>query len=311
MHYYYLKDHLGDIKMILDESGTPQVWNDYYPFGETMPGRSVFNAGPDTRYQYTGKEYDTETGYDWFNPTRSYNPWRAGFNSPDRHADLYHSWSPYAYSLDNPVLLVDQTGMDPGDGQNQGNQSTSNWNWQFGPNGTYIFFQSGTSNQGTPSNAFSTQQVQEVQKEFKYYTKQVESGGRSLLNFAQQTADAASTTYFWAGVATGAGAGIAAYFGQVEIAEPLANISETSFTLAGRAALANAATTVAESFTGMKSRKEAISEVLGTAEGFAFGHLIDVAPVSTSTRIAGEFLENQSEEALKTWIQSMGLQPAH
>ena len=47
--YYYLKDHLGDIKMILDEGGTPQAWNDYYPFGETM--RSQVNAGPDPRYQ--------------------------------------------------------------------------------------------------------------------------------------------------------------------------------------------------------------------------------------------------------------------
>lgn len=107
--YYYLKDHLGDIKMILDEGGTPQVWNDYYPFGETMPGRSVFNAGPDPRYQYVSKEFDTEAGTLHFGQ-RDYDPWAGFFHSVDRFADKYPWQSPYSYALDNPELFVDING---------------------------------------------------------------------------------------------------------------------------------------------------------------------------------------------------------
>ena len=98
------------------------------------------------RAGFTSKELDAETGLDYFG-SRYYDSWAGRFNSIDPHADLYHSWSPYAYSLDNPVLLVDQTGMDPGNNNNQGNQTTSNWNWQYGPNGTYVLFNTGSSNQ--------------------------------------------------------------------------------------------------------------------------------------------------------------------
>lgn len=146
MHYYYIKDHLGDVRMIMDENGNPQVWNNYYPFGEEMPGLNIVNAGPDSRYQFTSKELDAETSLYYFG-ARYYDSWAGRFNSIDPHADLYHSWNPYAYSLDNPVLLVDQTGMDPGNNNNQGNQTTSSWNWQFGPNGTYVLFNTGSSSQ--------------------------------------------------------------------------------------------------------------------------------------------------------------------
>ena len=34
--FYYLKDHLGSIKMTEDGNGVVQGWNDYYPLGMTM-----------------------------------------------------------------------------------------------------------------------------------------------------------------------------------------------------------------------------------------------------------------------------------
>ena len=63
--YYYLKDHLGSIKMMVDASGNVQSYNDYYPYGMTMPGRSGVN-GADTRFRFTGKERDVENGFDYF-----------------------------------------------------------------------------------------------------------------------------------------------------------------------------------------------------------------------------------------------------
>ena len=270
--------------------------------------RSQVNAGPDPRYQFTSKKLDAETSLYYFG-ARYYDAWSGRFNSIDPHADLYHSWSPYVYSLDNPVLLVDQTGMDPGNNNNQGNQSTSNWNWQFGPNGTYVFFQNGTSNQGTPSNAFSSQQVQEVQQEFKYYTKQVESGGKSLLNFAQETASAAHTTYFWAGTAAAAGAVVAGYFGQAELSEPLAESAASSWSLAFYSEALNTTMSFGEMMAGTKSPVEFLSEAAPTDMGAIGGRFIDVAPIST--QVVGKLLENQSNEALSAWIKSLDLQPTH
>lgn len=109
-HYYYLKGHLGDVKMILSSNGAPQAWNDYYPFGETMPGRSQFNAGPDTRYQLTSKERDVETGLYYFG-ARYYDSWRGQWLSVDPLAKKYPGWSPYTYTLDNPLRFIDEIGM--------------------------------------------------------------------------------------------------------------------------------------------------------------------------------------------------------
>jgi len=34
--YYYLKDHLGSVRMIVDASGNVVGYDDYYPYGMTM-----------------------------------------------------------------------------------------------------------------------------------------------------------------------------------------------------------------------------------------------------------------------------------
>jgi uncharacterized protein RhaS with RHS repeats len=63
-YYYYLKDHLGDIKMVLNSSGAVDSYNDYYPYGEQMPSRNSAGSS-DGRYKFTSKERDTETGLDY------------------------------------------------------------------------------------------------------------------------------------------------------------------------------------------------------------------------------------------------------
>ena len=71
--------------------------------------------------------------------------------SVDPLANKYPRWIPYNYVGDDPSLLVDLNGMNPGDNNNQGSQSSSNWNWQFGPNGTYVLFNAGSSSQQQPT----------------------------------------------------------------------------------------------------------------------------------------------------------------
>jgi len=74
-----------------------------------MPGRSHTTA-PGTKEMFTGHERDHEVGLDYM-VARRYNPELGRFMSIDPMADSYSSWSPYAYVLNNPVNLIDPTGM--------------------------------------------------------------------------------------------------------------------------------------------------------------------------------------------------------
>lgn len=64
-HYYYLKGHLGDVKMTVDAGGDVVGYGDYYPFGVTILGRPKVSSA-DEEYQFTGRERDAETGGDYF-----------------------------------------------------------------------------------------------------------------------------------------------------------------------------------------------------------------------------------------------------
>ena len=63
--YYYIKDHLGIIRITIDETGNVVNAQDYYSFGGIL--RSYITGGlNDERYKFTGKERDTTTSYDYF-----------------------------------------------------------------------------------------------------------------------------------------------------------------------------------------------------------------------------------------------------
>mgnify|MGYP006428865649 CR=1 FL=1 len=62
---YYLKDHLGSTRAVIDKHGEVLETHGYYPFGAQMPGRQ-FTAGTPTKEQFTSKERDAETGLDYF-----------------------------------------------------------------------------------------------------------------------------------------------------------------------------------------------------------------------------------------------------
>ncbi|HOU82770.1 MAG TPA: RHS repeat-associated core domain-containing protein, partial [Bacteroidales bacterium] len=60
---------------------------------------------------YTAKELDNETSYTYFG-ARYYDSELSGWLSVDPMSDKYPSLSPYCYTADNPVVLVDPNGMD-------------------------------------------------------------------------------------------------------------------------------------------------------------------------------------------------------
>jgi RHS repeat-associated protein len=84
--------------------------DDYYPFGLSFNSseRSGFTTN---KYLYNGKELQNELGLDWYHyGARFYDPAIAKWNQIDPMSDVYSSWSPYNYTLNNPIKNVDPDG---------------------------------------------------------------------------------------------------------------------------------------------------------------------------------------------------------
>ena len=122
-HYQYiLKDHLGNNRLLYEDinnNGIPEVPNEivqedhYYPFGMAMSGPWMSIAGKDgSAYRYNGKELNEDLGlYDY--GARWYDPAVARFTTIDPLASEMPSWSPYNYTFNNPIKLVDPDGRAP------------------------------------------------------------------------------------------------------------------------------------------------------------------------------------------------------
>ena len=106
--YYYLKDHLGTIKMTVDASCNTTGYDDYYPFGQQMDDR-CYASSSDARYKYTSKERDGESGYDYFG-ARYYDARVGRWMSVDPLAEKYAGWSTYNYVTANPIRFFDVRG---------------------------------------------------------------------------------------------------------------------------------------------------------------------------------------------------------
>ena len=63
-YHYYEKDHLGSIRMVVNENGTVEQVNHYYPFGGVY-GDLTYNSELQ-RNKYIGKEFDHTSGLDWY-----------------------------------------------------------------------------------------------------------------------------------------------------------------------------------------------------------------------------------------------------
>jgi len=79
---------------------------EFLPFGELfIEERTTWN----TPYKFSGKELDEETGYSYFG-ARYYDPNISIWLSVDPLSDEYPSHSPFNYTLNNPILLIDPNG---------------------------------------------------------------------------------------------------------------------------------------------------------------------------------------------------------
>ena len=112
--HYYEKDHLGSIRMVVNENGTIEQVNHYYPFGGVY-GDLSYNS----EYQkskYIGKEFDHMHGLDWYDHgARMYDAARVAWDKTERLYGKFNNWNLYCYGLDNPIKFIDKDGREPGD----------------------------------------------------------------------------------------------------------------------------------------------------------------------------------------------------
>jgi len=124
---YNIKDHLGNTRLsfadkngngVIDITNTPATndilqENHYYPFGLSYEGPWLMNdATRDNKYQYNGKELNDDFGLNWYDyGARFYDPAIGRWGQVDPMAESYYPYSPYNYTLNNPLRYIDPDGM--------------------------------------------------------------------------------------------------------------------------------------------------------------------------------------------------------
>ncbi len=107
--HYFLKDHLGTIRVTIDADGEVTSAQEYYPYGAYL-GNLTYNLSENNaRYKFTEKERDFETGYDYFG-ARFFDSFLGRWHSVDPLADEYPGLSPFNYCANNPIIRFDPDG---------------------------------------------------------------------------------------------------------------------------------------------------------------------------------------------------------
>ena len=105
-YHYYLQDHWGNNRVVVNSDGTVEDVNHYYPFGGLFAHSSSVQP-----YKYNGKELDTKKELNWYDyGARYYDAALGRFTTQDAFAEKYPAMSPYQYGANNPVCNIDVNG---------------------------------------------------------------------------------------------------------------------------------------------------------------------------------------------------------
>ena len=111
---YYITDHLGSTRMIVDSNDNIRETINYYPFGSEMQmvNPALLTGGTSHPFRFTGKELDKLNSLNMYDfGARWYDV--AGvpmWTSVDPLCEKYYNITPYAYCNNNPVNRVDPYG---------------------------------------------------------------------------------------------------------------------------------------------------------------------------------------------------------
>ena len=112
-HECFLKDHLGNTRVVFNGNGAVLQATDYYAFGLEHTPKAKEN---ENRYLYNGKELQDETfaggvRLGWYDyGARFYDPMIGRFTNVDPMAEKFYAWSSHSYGQDNPVGNIDVGG---------------------------------------------------------------------------------------------------------------------------------------------------------------------------------------------------------
>jgi RHS repeat-associated protein len=156
---YYGTDAIGSIRIVWDANGNVLGRQDYAPFG-----KALFPIPAMPKEGFVGNEQDAETDQGNFH-ARMFEARAGRFTRPDPIQDGVvepQRWNRYAYALNQPVSVVDPTGLrargdewngsgcnaDAGKAaENSGDCFPELWDWQWGGVGDG---RSGRTGDGTP-----------------------------------------------------------------------------------------------------------------------------------------------------------------
>jgi RHS repeat-associated protein len=227
-------DWLGTTRALTELSGTFAQLYTSLPWGD---GLSSGGSSFDTTSQYTGKEYDPESGLYHF-PARQYAPVQGRWLTPDpagisaMRLDSPQSWNRYAYVLNNPLNFTDPTGLYPGgdcdtaDPGCSGKDGLAGDDWVYialefgelgGSSGIWINFGGqGNGQNGPANNGNQPLLTPQQQKALHCLGQTVKAKGLSI------GLDVAGSIPGFGNLFSGAAAGIqglnAAYYGTVSLA---------------------------------------------------------------------------------------------
>ncbi|NLZ72426.1 MAG: RHS repeat-associated core domain-containing protein [Bacteroidales bacterium] len=107
-YHFYVQDHLGNNRMVVDQEGAVAQITHYYPFGMSFAESTNASKQP---YKYNGKELDMENSLNTYDyEARLLGVAVPRFTTMDPLAEKYYSISPYAYVLNNPLKYIDPDG---------------------------------------------------------------------------------------------------------------------------------------------------------------------------------------------------------
>jgi RHS repeat-associated protein len=109
---YFITDHLGSTRVIIDNAGEIKAQYNYYPFGRQWEDLNLM--ANTNRYTFSGKEKQTvkDLGYLDFGARMLRNETDPpGWMSIDPLCEKYYSLSPYMYCAGNPIRFVDPDGL--------------------------------------------------------------------------------------------------------------------------------------------------------------------------------------------------------
>jgi RHS repeat-associated protein len=108
--FWYHPDYLGNVDLVTERDGKTYEFFTYNPWGEEMHQYNANTFSFSSPYRFNSKEKDPETGLHYYG-ARYYQSKLSMWLSVDPKAHWYSGHSPYNFSLNNPVMMVDPDGQ--------------------------------------------------------------------------------------------------------------------------------------------------------------------------------------------------------